>query len=125
MVQWSARRTMRLGPLSAVFVFAVIAVAQVVAADLPFTAAGLGHLEGALDSCARAIPKSAAEYQKQKERLVQGVSDKDLADVRAAGEYQETYKAISDQFENASEDQAADACKVFLGTAATPRDTNK
>jgi hypothetical protein len=42
------------------------------------------------------------EWQKQKERLVQGVSDKDLANVRAAGEYQEAYKAISDQLEKAS-----------------------
>jgi hypothetical protein len=114
-----------LGILSAVSVAAVIAVARVVAADLPFTPAGLGHLEGALDACARAIPESAAEYNKQKQRLVQGVSDKDLANARAAGEYQQTYKAISDQFENASKDQAAEACKVFLGTAATPKDTNK
>jgi hypothetical protein len=106
--------------LSLVALAAVIAVTQVVAADLPFTPGGLGHLEGAFDSCARAIPKSAAEYQKQKERLVQGVSDSDLAKLRAAGEYQEAYKAISDQLENVPKDQAAEGCKAFLGTAATP-----
>jgi hypothetical protein len=111
---------MRLGILSVVCLAAVIAVPQVVAADLPFTPAGLGHLEGALDSCARAIPKSAAEYKKQKERLVQGVSDEDLAKVRATGEYQEMYKAVSDQLEKVSKDEAAEACKAFLGTAATP-----
>ena len=111
---------MRLEILSVVCLGAVIAAAQVVAADLPFTPAGLGHLEGALDSCARAIPKAAAEYNQQKERLVQGVSDKDLADVRAAGEYQGAYEAISDQLEKVSKDQAAEACKVFLRTAAAP-----
>jgi hypothetical protein len=117
---------MRLEILSVVCLAAVIAVPQVVAADLPFTPAGLGHLEGLLDSCARAIPKSAAEYKKKKERLVQGVSDEDLAKVRAAGEYQETYQAISDQFEKASKDEAAETCKVFQGTAATPtKDTHK
>jgi len=117
---------MRLGILSVVSLAAVIAVPQVVAADVHFTPAGLGHLEGALDSCARAIPKSAAEYKKQKERLVQGVSDEDLAKVRAADEYQEAYKAVSDQLEKVSTDEAAAGCKVFLGTAATPaKDTHK
>ena len=117
---------MRLGILSVVSLAAVIAVPQVVAADVHFTPAGLGHLEGALDSCARAIPKSAAEYKKKKERLVQGVSDEDLAKVRAADEYQEAYKAVSDQLEKVSKDEAAAGCKAFLGTAATPaKDTHK
>ena len=116
---------MRPGSLFAVSMAAVIAVTQVVAADLPFTPAGLGHLEGALDACARAIPKSAAEYQKQKERLVQGVSDEDLAKVRSAGEYQETYQAISDQFGKASKDEAVEACKAFLGTGSDPQGHNK
>lgn len=117
---------MRLEILSVVCLAAVIAAPRVVAADLPFTPAGLGHLEGLLDSCARAIPKSAAEYQKQKERLVQGVSEEDLAKARAAGEYQETYRASSDRLEKASKDEAAETCKIFLGAAATPaKDTNK
>jgi len=117
---------MRLGILSVLSLAAGLAVSQVVAADLPFTPAGLGHLEGTLDSCARAVPKSAAEYKKQKERLVQGVSDEDLATVRAAGEYQEAYKAISDQLEQVPKDQAAEGCKVFLGTAAAPaKDAHK
>lgn len=117
---------MRLGILSVVSLAAVIAVPQVMAADLPFTPAGLGHLEGVLDSCARAIPESAAEYKKQKERLVKGVPDEDLAKVRAAGEYQGAYKVINDQLEKVSKDEAAKACKVFLGTAATPaKDTRK
>ena len=111
---------MRLGILSVVSLAVLIAVPQVMAADVHFTAAGLGHLEGALDACARAIPASAAEYKKQKERLVQGVSDEDLAKVRAAGEYQEAYKAVSDQLEKAPKDKAAEGCKYFLGTAATP-----
>ena len=117
---------MRFRIISVVSLAAFIAAAPVGAADLPFTPAGLGHLEGALDSCARAIPKSAAEYKKQKERLVQGVSDEDLAKVRAADEYQEAYKAVSDQLEKVSTDEAAAGCKVFLGTAATPaKDTHK
>ena len=111
---------MRWGILSVVSLAAVIAVPQVVAADLHFTPAGLGHLEGALDSCARAIPESAAEYKKQKERLLQGVSGEDLAKARAAGEYQEAYKAVSDQLAKASKDEAAAGCKVFLVTPATP-----
>ena len=117
---------MRLGILSVVSLAAVIAVSQVVAADLPFTPAGLAYLEGTLDSCARAVPKSAAEYKEQKERLVQGVSDEDLAKVRAADEYQETYKAVSDQLEKVSKDEAAEACKVYLGTAPSPaKDAHK
>jgi hypothetical protein len=108
---------MRFRIISVVSLAAFIAAAPVGAADLPFTPAGLGHLEGALDSCARAIPKSAAEYKKQRDRLVQGVSDEDLAKVRAAGEYQAMYKAISDQLGKASKDEAAEACKVFLGAA--------
>jgi hypothetical protein len=69
--------------------------------------------------------KSAPDYKKQRERLVQGASDKDLAEVRAADEYKEAYKFISDRFEKASKDEAVEACKVFLGTSTAAKDTHK
>lgn len=106
---------MRLGILSVVLLAAVIAAPQVVAAGLPFTPAGLGHMEGALNFCERAIPKSAAAYKEQKELLVQGVSHEALAKVRSASEYKQAYKAITERLENVPKDEVAEGCKVFLG----------
>jgi hypothetical protein len=71
-------------------------------------------LETLLDSCSRANPQSALNYKKLHELLVQGVSEKDLAEVRAADLYKTAYKEASDRFEEASKDQAVKACKRFF-----------
>src|SRR5579863_3756316 len=102
--------------LSLVWLSTVLAVPQVFAGELP-SSAGLGQMESLLDSCSKTDPQSAANLKKQRERLVQGVSERDLAKVRAADEYKAAYKESSDRFEKASKDEAMKACKVFLGTA--------
>ena len=116
---------MRFKLLPLVWLSTALAVPQIFAAQLPAPAA-LGQMESVLDSCSKANPQSAAEYKKQRERLVQGVSEKDLAEVRASDEYKGAYKEISDRFEKESKEEAVKACKVFLGTADTPaKDTRK
>lgn len=116
---------MRRRILSVFCLSTVLAVPQVFAAELPAPAA-LGQVESLLDSCSKANPESAPDYKKQRERLVQGVSDKDLAELRASDDYKGAYKEISDRFEKVSNDEAVNACKVFLGTAAAPaKDTQK
>ena len=116
---------MRCRILSLVWLSAALAVPQAFAGELP-TPAGLGQLESLLDSCSTANPQSAPNYKKLREQLVQGVSEKDLAEVRAADQYKAAYKEISDRFEKVSKDDAVKACKVFPGTAAAPaKDTQK
>ena len=115
---------MRFKLLSLVWLSTALAVPQIFAAELPPPAA-LGQMESVLDSCSKANPQSAADYKKQRERLVQGVSEKDLAEVRASDEYKGAYKEISDRFEKESKEEAVKACKVFLGTAAPAKDTQK
>lgn len=115
--------------LSLVCLSTALAVPQVFAAELPPPAA-LGQIESLLDSCSKASPESAPDYKKQREHLVQDVPDKDLAELRASDEYKGAYKEISDRFEKASKADAEKACKVFLGTEATPakdaqKDTQK
>jgi len=107
---------MHLRILSLVWLSTVLAVPQVFAGELP-SSAGLGHMESLLDSCSKTDPQSAPNLKKQRERLVQGVSEKDLAKVRAADEYKAAYKESSEQFEKASKDEAKQACRAFLGTA--------
>src|SRR5215468_8751396 len=117
--------TMRWRILSLVPLCTALAVPQVFAAELPAPAA-LGQVESLLDSCSKSNSQSAADYRKQRQRLVEGVADKDLAGVRASDEYKGAYKEISDRFEKASKAEAAKTCKVFLGTAATPaKDTQE
>jgi hypothetical protein len=108
---------MHLRILSLVLLSTVLAVPQVFAGDELPSSAGLGQIEGLLDSCSKADPHSAPDLKKQREHLVQGVSEWDLAKVRAADEYKAAYKESSDRFEKASKDEAIKACKVLLGTA--------
>ena len=116
---------MRLRLLSLVWLSVALAAPQVFAAESPAPAM-LGQMESVLDSCSKANPASAADYKKQREWLVQGVSEKDLTEVRASDEYKGAYKEISDRFEKASKAEAVKTCKVFLGTADTPaKDTQK
>ena len=111
---------MRLRILSLVWLSTALAVPQVFAGELPAPAA-LGQMESLLDSCSKTDPQSAPDFKKQRERLVQGVSEKDLAELRKSDEYKGAYKESSDRFEKASKDEAVKACKVFLGTATTSK----
>jgi len=96
----------------------------VVAAEPPLAPAVLGQLEGLLDSCSQETPKSAPDFRKVRERLLEGVTEKDVAKVRASDEYKEAYKFITDRLEGASKKEAAESCKVFLGEpAARPAQT--
>jgi hypothetical protein len=111
---------MRFRILSLVGFCTVLAAPQVFAEDLPAPAT-LGQVESLMDSCSKADPKSAPDLKTQHERLVQGVSEKDLAKVRAADEYQRVYKEFSALIARTSRDEAMKACKVFVGMATTPR----
>lgn len=104
---------MRLRIVWVVCMIATFAVPLVFAAEPP-TPATLGLMEGLLDSCSQASPKSADAFKKQRESLFQGVSDKDLAKLRDTGEYKDTYKSITDQLDKVSNDEAAEACRFFL-----------
>ena len=97
----------------------VLAVPRVFAEDLP-TPGALGLIEGLLDSCAKVDPRSASEFETQRAGLAQGVSEKNLAALRAAGDYKTAFKEFSGRIAGASKDEAAEACKVFLGRAAAP-----
>jgi len=118
---------MRLRILSLVWLSTALAVPQVFADELPVPApAALGQIESLLDSCSKVNPQSAPDYKKQREQLAQSVSEKDLAEVRGTDEYKAAYQEFSDRIKKASKDEAVKACKVFLGTAATPaEDTHK
>jgi hypothetical protein len=109
---------MRMKFLSLVCVSAALAVPPVFADESPAPAA-LGQMEGLLDSCSKTDPKLAPDLNKQRERLVQGMSDRDLATVRAADEYKAAYEEFSNRFESASKDEAIKACKLLLGTGST------
>jgi hypothetical protein len=114
---------MRSRILSVLGLAASLAVPQVFAAD-PSFAAALGQLEGLLDSCSQVTPKSAPDFKKVRERLLEAVPEKDVAKVRASDEYKEAYKSITDRLESASKKEAAEACKVLLGEpAARPAQT--
>jgi len=115
---------MHLKILSLVLLSVAMAGPQVFA-ESPAPAA-LGLMESTLDSCSKANPASASDYKKQREHLLQGVSDKDLAEARASDEYKGAYQEISDRFEKASKAEAVKTCRVFLGTADIPaKDTQK
>jgi hypothetical protein len=120
---------MRVRILLMICLFAALAITQGFAAESP-DAAALGQMEGLLDGCTKANPQSAADYKKQREELVRGVSDKDLAKMRKADDYNAAYKEISDRFDKTSKDEVAQSCKVLLGTAessakGTQKDTKK
>ena len=116
---------MRLRVLSLVWLSAALAAPLGFAAEST-SPAMLGQMESVLDSCSKANPAAAADYKKQHERLVQGVPDQDLAELRASDAYKNAYREISERFEKASKADAAKTCKVFLGASETSaKDTQK
>jgi hypothetical protein len=110
---------MRFRFLSLVWLCGTLAIPQVFAAEKPAPAA-LGLMESVLDSCSKAIPASASDYEKERKEVLQGVSDQDLTELRASDEYKGAYQQISDRFEKASKAEAGKTCTVFLGKENTP-----
>ncbi len=78
-------------------------------------AAALGQFESIFDSCSAARPESAENYKKQRDKLTNGVAEKDLAKVRDSQQYKDAYEAVKQRTEQASSDQINAACKVVLG----------
>jgi hypothetical protein len=102
-----------------IFVFvclsAALAMTQLAAAGEPPAPGALGQLEGILDTCSNASPKSAADDKKQREKLTSGVAEKDLVKIRKSQEYKQAYDSIRERVDQASSDEVNEACHLILG----------
>jgi hypothetical protein len=98
-----------------VCISAALAIPQLAIAAQPPAPAELGQLEGILDTCSRANPKSAADYKKQREKLTAGVADKELTRIRSSQEYKEAYSSIRERIDHATSDEVNQACHLLLG----------
>ena len=92
----------------------VLAIASVALAKLPAPNGVLGSVEGALDFCAHADPQSADKYQEKKKDLVQGASDKELAEARASQDYKDGYKSATDELSKEPKDEVKKTCAASL-----------
>ena len=95
---------------------AAFALPQLALASLPVPNDVFGRMEGALDFCAKVNPQSAAKYQEQKKVLVQGASEKEVAEARSSKEYKEGYDSAKDEMGKQPKDQAVKACAAALET---------
>ena len=92
-----------------------LAMPLLAAAGKPPAPAALGQVEGILDTCSNANPKSAADYRKQREKVTSGVAEKDLVKIRKSQEYKEAYDSIQERVDQTSSDEVNQACQLFLG----------
>lgn len=93
---------------------AAVTLPQLALAELPLPNDVFGKMEGALDVCIQVNPQSAAKYQEQKKALVQGASEKEVAEARASNEYKAAYDSTTDEMNKQPKDQAAKACAASL-----------
>lgn len=97
-------------------------VSLVVLMGLPFSALAdpqlssqsLGVLEGTVARCTELDPKSAERLQHTAKRVVQGITEKKLKELRGAGEYQSAYESVSTGLGEMPEEQARAVCGRFL-----------
>jgi hypothetical protein len=106
---------MNLKILSVVCISAALAIPELAAAAEPPAPADLGQLESILDSCSAAKPKEAERYKKQREKLTEGVAEKEVTKIRDSDEYKGAYNSIRERFDHASSDEVDKACNVILG----------
>jgi len=95
---------------------AVLALAPLAVAKLQLPNGLFGKIEGALDFCAQANPQGAAKYQEKKKDLVQGASEKEVAEARASSEYKEGYDSATEEMSKQPKDQAVKTCAAALET---------
>jgi hypothetical protein len=70
----------------------------------------LALADGMLSYCAKAVPSTAATYQKQVKRLTQGAGNQSLAQVRASVEYHRARESIDEFVGKVDEHNASRVC---------------
>jgi|SRR5215470_2760882 len=93
---------------------AVLTVAPLALATLSVPNAVLGKVEGALDYCAQADPKSADKYQEKKKEFVKGATDSELAEARASQDYKDGYQSATDEMSKEPKDEVKKTCAAAL-----------
>ena|SRR5215472_5849692 len=93
---------------------AVLALPSLALATLALPNDAFGKIEGALDFCSKADPKSATKYQEKKKLLVQGASEKEVAEARASKEYKEGYDSATNDLAKEPKEQVAKSCAAAL-----------
>ena len=93
---------------------AAIGLPQLALAELPFPAKALGQIEGTLNFCSQANPKSAAKYKEWGKLLVGNASEKDLANARNSSDYKDSYNWIDGELRKAPKADAVKACTDFV-----------
>lgn len=95
---------------------AAVTLPQLALPELPLSNDVFGKIEGAPDVCTQVNPQSAAKYQEVKKVLVQGASEREVAEARASREYKEAYDLTTDEMSKQPKDQAAKTCTAALET---------
>jgi hypothetical protein len=91
----------------------VVVVPRLALADLPYSTATLGQLEGILNFCSTLDPELAKNRERAMALLLGKVSPADLANARGSEEYQTAYDAISAELNKMDRQHAAETCSKF------------
>jgi hypothetical protein len=93
---------------------AVITLPQLAPAAPSVPPNALGHVEGIVNFCVRVDPKSADKYKEIGKRVVDGMSQKELAEARSSTEYKESYEAITGELTKLPAEKAVEGCRAGL-----------
>ena len=96
------------------YLLAIVLLAELALAKLPFSNEVFGKAEGTLDYCGRIDSASAEKYQKKKQELVKDVPESEVAAARSTEEYKAGYDWASDELPKMSKDDVAHVCASSL-----------
>jgi hypothetical protein len=81
----------------------------------------LGLTEGLLQYCSKSAPSTTVGYREKIMRLVQGVSEQELARVRASAEYLQARSSLEEFTSQVDEHNAKRMCANGLKTQQAPQ----
>jgi hypothetical protein len=96
------------------FLAVIILFPQLTPAGPPIAPKQLGHLDAAVAYCVKVDSASADKYKEHGKKTVAGMTEKQLAAVRATSDYQETYDAITAELGKIPADKAVESCRAVL-----------
>jgi len=96
------------------FLVAVTALPPVILALPPIPAASLGQVEATVSFCGRVDSKSADKYEELRNRIIEGMSEKELVEVRNSSQYKENVQAVTAELEKLSTDKVVETCHAAL-----------
>ena len=93
---------------------ALLAIPAFALGENSIPSGALGQVEATISFCAKVDSSSAEQYKEWGKRIVAGIKEKELKEIRDSSEYKESYDSSTSQLDKIPAEKAVQTCRAAL-----------